>query len=265
MSAYETDIICPSGLAGIASGLTVKDANTLSAATRGKRVQAIDRILASCWKSTSDLGPYERNQQLGKAHQQTGNPSWPGVLIGDRQHALIRIRAATWGEEYEFKLQCDQEVCKATFRHKMLLSDLPVQRLPDASRETFAAGNRFELELDGLGFVFALPTGEMTRKVMGMIDRNRENAVLISLRMRILEMTEGGNTISANDINSRLARMPLRQMSDLLDAFDERDCGIDGSLRVECPECWNVMEEELPFGASFFSPERKKMKKRRQT
>ena len=82
------------------------------------------------------------------------------------QYVLINIRIATYGSEYDFPVQCTDDMCREKFEWMLDLNTLPVEKLDKADAELFRSGNRFETVIDSRKYVFNLPTGAMAKKAV---------------------------------------------------------------------------------------------------
>lgn len=243
---------CPSGMAGTVRGLRVAEANKIAAATRRKRHEMIDTIMSDCWEKTAKPGPYNISGE--------DKPNWDEVLQGDAQYVLMQIRIATYGSEYSFSVQCTDAQCREKFEWVLDLNEVPIQTLSAASMERFIAGNAFESVIDGRRYTFALPTGKLAKKAAKMKAAHRDNKYSLALRLRITSI-EG---VEVNDLRRHIDTMGMGEVMELVAEFDEFDCGVDGDLEIECPECGGIMDITLPFEGDFFMPQ-KKRKRRNQT
>ena len=70
------------------------------------------------------------------------------------------------------------------------------------------------------------------------------------LAWRVLEI-EG---VADKDKRGFLEDLSLRDADFLVDEFDRVDCGVDTTIEIECPECFQTQEVELPFDKGFFLP-----------
>jgi hypothetical protein len=95
---------CPSGLAGTVRGLKVREERILADRKLVKSNSIVDELLRACWEETTDAGPYAFAD---------GKVDWNHVLQDDRFHALLEIRALTYGPEYAFAVTCREEACRA--------------------------------------------------------------------------------------------------------------------------------------------------------
>ncbi len=245
-------IICPSGLTGQIRGMKVREERILTDRKLARNGNQVEELLKNCWEETVDAGPYEFGEQ---------NIDWAKVLQGDRFFALLQIRALTYGPEYAFSVPCQNQACRARVDWELNLSELPVRKLSDESREVFIHGNRFETTLPDMGnrVWFKLLTGGDEQK-LPMLRKNAGDRLLSAmLAYRIVEI-EG---VDNRDKRQFLEDLSLRDADFLVDEFDRVDCGVDTTIEVECPECFAVQEVELPFEKTFFMPGKARTSRRR--
>lgn len=129
----EMSIECPSGLRGVVRGMKTPEFDALADRKGMRTGTSFDRILAGCWVKTEDGGRAYSDSQLGPIR-------WSLMLTADRFYALTRIRAATWGDIYKFRIQCPG--CGEWAPNEQLnLSELPYKRIPDVSCAAFRERN----------------------------------------------------------------------------------------------------------------------------
>ncbi len=242
-------IVCPSGLTGEVRGLKVKETDTLASATRRKRYDVIDSVMTNCWLSAENRGPYSFDDA----------PKWDDVLQGDINFILMKIRIATFGSGYSFKVQCKDEFCREPFEWVLDLDDLPVQELPQESRDQLASENKFFCTINEKKYTFTLPTGKTAKRADKVKRNSRGSRLSCAVRMRRLE-DEG---VHSNDIKRFLADMDMGDLGELIAGFDKHDCGVDGDLEIECPDCGSIQEMTLPFEGDFFFPKHQKTQRGR--
>lgn len=279
------EIECPSGLTGKIRGLTGKDGRYLTDPTLNRSGALPDHILANVWEETTNPGFYK----LGE----NGKLSWGQVLVGDRMFALIQSRIAGRGDSmYQFKAQCSEDSCRKQFDWEIDLDDLPVQRLSQTVREQFAAGlfdlkcivpgteDRKLLTTNGHGLVLAKPKREIVlgtgKTVTFRLQTGDDEAALRKLQEKskkkkrdgsdeenamidmILTRTKAIDGVSSDGLVEYLESLSLDSIAQLLDRYDEQDCGVDATIEIECPECRALRDINLPFGADFFFKRTKK-------
>jgi len=237
-------VTCPSGLEGDVRSLTVAEQNALLDPRAARDGLVVDRLLAACWSATGEPGPYT----LGA----DGRLSFGDVLVGDRLHALLRIRAETYGEEYRFGVECPRRGCGERFEWEVGLDELPVRRLADSDLAAFAAGNRIETSLprSGCRAWFRLLVGKDERRLAELIRRAPDRQLSTVLAYRVVEV-EG---VPDAERAAFLRTLPAADADHLIAEFEERDLGVETSIEVRCTACGHTTEVDLPFEAALLFP-----------
>lgn len=239
-------ITCPSGLSGRVRGLKGKEAKLLSDRNAAKKGLVFEQILASCWEETLEPGPYELKH---------GKPDWSEVLVGDRFFVLMQIRIATFGDDIEFRVECENDMCGRKYNWELPLSQLPMKQLAPEALAKFQTGNRFETTIsDGTTVYFGLRTGADEVKAAQMVRTSGMPDMVTALLFRIQEIEgveNGRKRAFADDLS-------LGDIRKLLADFDANDCGIETTIETECPSCGKHQECQLPFDGQFWMPEMKK-------
>ena len=244
----------PSGAVIEIRGLRGKEGKLLSDKEAIKSGTFLDKILNACTVGVTDPGPYTT---VTGAPLIPGGPAretldWTKVLVGDRFFALIQIRVLTLGELFVFKLQCGEEVCRKGFEQEIsLLKDLEVRCLSDADRAQFSAGNLFVAkDRNGKTIKYRLPIGK-DEVAASRAGSSMDGAFMMALLQRIVEI-EG----------QEIPRIYLEECEfgaclELLEIFDEHNCGVKTEIEIECPHCGGLQDIQLPFGRGFFVPTKK--------
>lgn len=243
-------IVCPSGLEGLVRGMKVREERVLADRKLAKAGTQLEELLAACWEATVDSGSYDFG----------GRPiDWGPVLQGDRFFALLSIRALTYGSDYGFSVSCRN--CRARIEWEVDLTNLPVRPLAPENRAAFIAGNRFEATLPDTGkrVWFKLLTGDDERKLPALQRAAPDRLLSSVLAYRVLEV-EG---VDPKDKRSFLEDLTLRDADFLVDEFDRVDCGVDTTIEIECPECREVQDVDLPFDSAFFLPGKERTARRK--
>ena len=79
------------------------------------------------------------------------------------------------------------------------------------------------------------------------------------LAYRVLEI----DGVDAKAKRQFLEDLTMRDADFLVDEFDRVDCGVDTTIEIECPECFQTQEVELPFDKGFFLPGRDRTARRK--
>ncbi len=243
-------IIVPSGMAGRIRGMKVREERVLADRSLAKSGGQLDELLRSCWEENLEPGPYDfRDKPI----------DWGEVLQGDRFFTLLMIRALTYGSEYGFAVSCRS--CRARIEWEVDLTQLPVRPLSPESRAAFMAGNRFEATLPDAGkrVWFKLLTGDDERKLPALQRAAPDRLLSSVLAYRVLEV----DGVDPKDKRAFLEDLTLRDADFLVDEFDRVDCGVDTTIEVECPECREVQDIDLPFDSAFFLPGKERTARRK--
>lgn len=243
-------ITCPSGLHGRVRGMKVREERILADRKLAKSSGQLDELLTSCWEESTDAGPYCVAQS---------SIDWGAVLQGDRFFALLMIRTLTYGPQYGFGVSCRN--CRARIEWEVDLTKLPVRPLSAESRAAFMAGNRFETALPDAGkrVWFKLLTGDDERKLPALQRAAPDRLLSSVLAYRVLDV-EG---VDPKDKRAFLEDLTLRDADFLVDEFDRVDCGVDTTIEVECPECREIQDVDLPFDSAFFLPGKERTARRK--
>jgi hypothetical protein len=233
--------------------MKVREERILADRKLAKHGGQMDELLSSCWEETLDPGPY--------ALADGAKLDWGKVLQGDRFFALLMVRALTYGAQYAFGVGCKNDACRARIEWEVDLTKLPVRQLSDESRAAFAAANRFATTLPDAGrrVTFKLLTGEDERELPALQRATPDRVLSAVLTFRVLEV-EG---VDAKGKRQFLEDLSMRDADFLVDEFDRVDCGVDTTIEIECPECLQTQEVELPFDRGFFLPGRERTARRR--
>lgn len=253
-------VVTPSGLIGNVRKLKGAEINFLNDRKRVKAGTAMGDILAACWTSTEEIGPYEAID-------------WKKIVACDRFFALMCIRIASYGSEFVFKTRCGEGGrggCGHSFEWEIdLATDLDFYDLPDESRAKLKAGNnRFETHMDTddgpVEVIFRLLTGadeELAARIAAKKSKDKRDhaGVTGAIARRIMKL---GDLTKHSQIAAALEGIDFSEQLELLAKMDVVDGGFDTKIEIECEECENTYEIDLPFaGGEFWTP-RKSTKKR---
>lgn len=262
-------VILPTGLAGHLRPMTTRDECLLAQRNAQRQGLVTDRLLDACWVETLDHGPYPDS-----AFDQDGKPRWDQILTGDRYYAMLRLRVASYGPEYDFRTQCTAGRCRATIDWRISLDverqrdgdeladtdGLVVVRWTPEQQESFrTGGNRFSTTLsDGSRVSFRLMTGQLERLLFKAARADAPQAIEDALRMRIVEV-EG---VKPAELQRWVSTLRAKCAAELRDAMDQADVGVDTEIEIDCPTCGASQFVDLPFPAGF-TPERRGRQTRR--
>ena len=89
--------------------------------------------------------------------------------------------------------------------------------------------------------------------------RERQNVAVLGLIVLIRTFLSFSLAIEIDGVDAKAKRqfledLTMRDADFLVDEFDRVDCGVDTTIEIECPECFQTQEVELPFDKGFFLP-----------
>lgn len=178
-----------------------------------------------------------------------------GMLVGDRNAALIGIRINGYGPEYPVKVECPN--CSNESPLEVDLNSLPIKRFPaDLQLEAGSNEFRFDLPVSKRLVTFKLFTGAEERELMQIVDRGRRQALpeeLVTNRLR-LQVTSIGDERDPQRLAALIRRLPARDSRELRQHIDRITPGVELKAPFRCETCGHAGEVEVPLGTDFFWP-----------
>lgn len=202
-----------------------------------KKGQAIDMVFNNC------------------VREQIKPEKW---LTVDRNLLLFYLRGISIGTLYEVELKCP--VCAARFESQIDLDSLMVNFCPKNFGPEHLRG---VLPVTKYKFSYHLPTVHDENLINSHRDKRLKETggegVDDTFTWRcalLLEEIEGLNEHAA--LMTLISRLPLADVTHLRETLNDTPFGVDTKIGQTCPSCISDFEMELPIGASFFFPQRKK-------
>lgn len=249
----ETEVKCPSGLRGRVRAIKVKDEKVFTDAKLLKSGKLTQEVCKRCWLETLDPGPYDF---------QDGVVNWEKVLQGDAFHLFFQLRRLSYGNEYDFPVQCGN--CYNTIRWKIDLDeDLRVKELPKESKEAMMSNNPLETKLDDGRIVqFRLLLLEDERKVSNLEKSRQLSRKHASIAARLISVENIESTGNQHfDLVRFVEELDAGEADLLQENMEALDCGIDTSIEIVCGNCLYSEVVDLPFDPSFFRRKKKEIQK----
>ena len=237
-SNFSLDVVCPSGLKGRLRGMKGRDEQIFLDAKIRKNGDPLNHLLLNCWEVTTFPGPYDPS-----------NFSWILASTADRTHALIQLRIASFGEDYEFQATC--EACSHIFGWGVDLNELDVAPTSEEGRRYLATGEPMTVTLScGQVIKTRILNGDDEKYLANLGPKDRARVLTFHLARRVVEINE---KTKWTDIIAEIEELPARYSGELWDATDAHEGGVDTSFTIECPKCDREQRVNLPFSGSFFS------------
>jgi len=178
------------------------------------------------------------------------------MCIGDYEYLLHRLRAVTYGEQYNLMCQCPE--CRELVEAQADLSTLEVKELDlneyDALKVfTISSGNIIELKTQTPRLLeeTEAKAKEMQRKYKGAgIDFDTYSKMLCSIatidgaRKNQLELEQFINNLSARDMQKLLIN--IDQLGRII--------GLNNIFYLTCPKCGAEIKTFFRYGPEFFRP-----------
>jgi transcription elongation factor Elf1 len=160
------------------------------------------------------------------------------LLIFDKVYVLMRLRQLSYGETYEFNIDCPK--CGRESHVSMSLQDLIVNQIPDDLTDPRE---------------ITLPVSK--KKVKVRFPRVRDEHYLMTpelINNNLYKMIDSVENISdILIINQFIKKLPLRDVKAIIKEINRPDLGLDPRLLFECPKCNKSTEVSIPITANFFS------------
>jgi hypothetical protein len=154
-----------------------------------------------------------------------------GMLVGDREYLMVKLRQMTSGDKMRAILRCPSEACGKNMEVPISLAELPVEERPVKS-------GTFTVELTGHGPVeFRLPTGGDQEALAPVADEPRGVDEL--LRRCVLRMPGSATLADAGPlVEERIEQLAPR---------------MEVELEAVCPECGNAFSAPLDLAGFVLS------------
>lgn len=250
-------ITLPSGMTGEIRGMKGREAQALADPTLTRSGKSVEIMLEACFLSVVEPGVY--------SFEPGSKPKWTNVFLADRFQALIDIRIATWGAEYEFALQCGE--CRERYDWELDLRELPRKLMPEETRAQLKEGhNRFTCEgPDDSEITFKLANGADEATIAKLRRQNKGRwGIVDALAVQVVNVSSimprdaQQDRPSQKAIRGWLEELDLLPLRAVLDAIQAHDGGVETDIETECPLCQWRQEVALPFDGTFFYPKKKK-------
>ncbi|HOC93340.1 MAG TPA: hypothetical protein PKH33_13375 [bacterium] len=227
MELYTEKVTLPSGLECTIREMTATEEGFLASQKMLKSGEAFEKILRNC--------VVEKDIDLDN------------LLVGDRYYLMLAIRRLTYGDDYDFKVRCAS--CGQTFNMSVNLAELPIKKLegdPDAT-------HTITLPRTGKKVTFRLLRGRDEKKIAATLRKTPQEIIRLSLYLHTVAV-DGNENFSEKFFET----LPGADSQYYRREIDAVTCGVDTVVEVECPECDNEFEVQLPISENFFFPNSRK-------
>jgi len=207
------------------------------------------------------------------------------LLVGDRIFLLYYLRGITYGNEYEFLIECTNDECRKATTETYDLNELAKTiRKPNSEigLEPFKVSLPYLSEYTKTDFWVKVrllrgydlsnmmrqkrmkKTLRSAARVRARTGKERDAAPVqdtLDLDRTIednlkLVITEAMGENNPRRIEQLVGRLHAADTATIREFLRDNSPGIETTVEVECPECGNTMTMELPITESFFRPTR---------
>ena len=190
------------------------------------------------------------------------------LYTGDRVFLMLNIRAASYGAQYSFEVQCPE--CRARWSHTMdLTKDLEILEAQNSHQDPF------EVEMsNGERVTLRLFRGSDEKAIIKYVDRQNKKVdirtvgdpgYIYRLALHVVGVKSDDNpdhnfdedicvqpgSLFAN-AQTYIEKLDARDSSVVREEIDNRTPGVKLLMDVECPKCRHEFDLALPMSADFF-------------
>lgn len=239
----------PTGLVLEVREMRVREQRIFADRKLAKAGGTISKLVADCTTSVVSPGPYTLDA--------SGGVPWAKVCQGDSFAAALAVRAATHGAEYEFSWHCDGCSAKNAWGVD-IIKDLPQRILSPEDLETFRTTNRFEFAVGGGVVAFKMSTGADEAAMAQAAIRFKGAPLSGALMTRVVDITVDGAVLKPLDRLPWIENLGMADCLKLIAEMERRDCGVETTIGVDCPECGRGQEIDIPFDDRFWMPKERR-------
>ena len=213
--------------------MTIKEEEILSTSRFAKTGSTTRMIMSRCIESEIDA---------------------KDILLYDSNFLMFYLRKISYGDEYGFELTCGNGNCEKKFEHKILISELKFDTLP----EDFVEPIEVKLPVSKYTVLCILPRlyhseetymKNMNRKKKADEEDRRLTDNILVTTLEILDAE--GKKLPRSDWEEFMGALPGRDRAELTKRTSVAT-GVDKLEGIECPYCGVDYNGTVPVGAEFF-------------
>lgn len=178
------------------------------------------------------------------------------MISGDRNAVMTALRITGYGSDYTVGVECPE--CTHQSKQTFMLTDLPIKRLEINPMAEGANLFEYTLPVTKKKIQFKFLTGRDETEMSTIAERQKkqgqktDNLVTSRLQHSIVAID---NITDRSKINHFVKNMPARDSLSLRKFIDANEPGIEMKAWMQCPNCHEHSEVNLPLGATFFWPD----------
>lgn len=176
------------------------------------------------------------------------------ILLFDSNFLLFYLRSISYGDEYKFKLKCNNSACEQEFEHKVKISELSFEELPEEVQEPIVVklpktGYKVQTIMPRLFHSEEIYSRNLKKKKSTTDADSRMIDNLLATTVKITD--PDGNEIKAGDWEDFYHAIPGMDRASLKEKTDF-STGIETLDGVVCPYCGTDYSGTIPIGTEFF-------------
>jgi hypothetical protein len=213
--------------------MTIKEEELLSTSRFAKTGSTTRMIISRCVESEIDA---------------------KDILLFDSNFLLFYLRKISYGDEYSFELQCANALCEKKFEHKINISELKFETLPEnfvEPIEVLLPRSKYTIKviLPRLYHSEEIYMRNMNRKKKTSDEDRRLVDNIFVTTLDILDPE--GKKLDRSEYEEFLNSLVAMDRATLTKATDY-STGVDKLDNVECPYCGTDYSGTIPIGIDFF-------------
>jgi hypothetical protein len=213
--------------------MTIKEEELLSTSRFAKTGSTTRMIISRCVESDIDA---------------------KDILLFDSNFLLFYLRKISYGDEYSFEITCSNAICEKKFEHKIKISELKFETLPEDFEEPISVSlprSRYTVKvlLPRLYHSEEIYMRNMNRKKKSDDEDRRLVDNIVVTTVEILDPE--GKKVDRSDYEEFLSSLPAMDRAELTKATSYTT-GVDKLENVECPYCGTDYSGTIPIGPEFF-------------
>lgn len=177
------------------------------------------------------------------------------MLTTDRFYLLLMLRANSYGEDYNFDLNCPH--CEKTSKYQVKIpGDFEIKYASTKDREPFTC----KLPVSGLEITFRLLRGKDTRSIRNYVDQETKRGIKDGnpgylFRTALQIKAVNGRPLDILTANELVSNLPAKDSAYLKGFTDKKTPGIVTSVNKNCNLCGKEISSDMPISAEFFRPD----------
>ncbi len=243
--ATEKQITCPSGLEIVVREMTGTEVQSILSA----RGEADDGALLLQQCVVRVIKP-------GELYNWGENVFIVDDLIqGDVTMAMIEIRVATFGPEFDLHIHCPK--CGHENDYTVDLGALPVKKMDPEGIKRLRTNDPFVTSVRGTKVKWLPATRRQRKQVSALQKVDPDKRYALAANLRIVEI----DGVHDNDRLEWLEKMGAGTLGNFIAAMDYFDGGVELEQTFRCGGCPITLRGEIPLDRQLFEPPKKKWQK----